>query len=75
MTTIPSRLAEAGQLLAACSWEIVEEYSTTPVANSTKCKTTYVVSDSSSVPRRSFVPIDRLYDYARGVFDAQEFPK
>jgi hypothetical protein len=33
----------------------------------------YVVRDQNGVPRRSFVPVERLWDYARGVFDAQKF--
>ena len=62
-----SRLAEARQFLAACSWSIH-----TYEQNG---KTHYVVYDSVGVPRRNFIPIDRLYDYARGVFDAQQWKK
>lgn len=65
--TIPSRLAEARQLLNACGWSVSEQ-----VSNQYN-KTTYVVFDSAGTPRRSFVPIQRLLDYARGVFDAQDW--
>jgi nitrogen fixation protein FixH len=59
------KLTDAKQLLAACGWSLREgvEHS----------KMVYVVVDQWGVPRRSFVPIERLYDYARGVFDAQRF--
>lgn len=59
------RLTDAKQLLAACGWELVEQ--------PTNGKLVFVVIDQNGVPRRSFVPIERLYDYARGVFDAQRF--
>jgi hypothetical protein len=65
MPAIPTRLAEAKQLLNACRWslDIVPEYN----------RTVYVAVDPGGTPRRSFVPVDRLFDYARGVFDAQEW--
>lgn len=59
------KLIEARQLLAACGWRI-------EVRNDAS-KITYVVFDKAGVSRRSFVPTGRLWDYARGVFDAQEF--
>lgn len=58
------KLAEAYQLLAACGWHIEID---------TRTKVIYVVTDSNGVRRRSFVPVQRLYDYARGVFDSTEF--
>jgi hypothetical protein len=64
MSTLPDPVAEARQLLAACGWTVQEHFDN---------KTTYVVADAAGVPRRSFVPPQRLLDYARGVFDAQEF--
>jgi hypothetical protein len=65
MSAIPTRLAEAKQLLSACRWSL----DIVPETN----RTVYVAIDPTGTPRRSFVPVDRLYDYARGVFDAQEW--
>jgi hypothetical protein len=62
-TILESRLAEATQLLAACGWTIAYQQQGT--------RFVYVVRDPTGLPRRSFVPINRLYDYARGVFDSQ----
>ena len=59
------KLRETRQLFAACGWRI-------EVRNDTG-KVTYVVFDKAGASRRSFVPVERLWDYARGVFDAQEF--
>ena len=58
------KLADARQFLAAAGWSLLEY---------NDAKTVYVVVDPQGVARRSFVPVDRLFDYARGVFDAQEF--
>lgn len=60
------RLTDAKQMLAACGWTLS---SRTDLSG----KVSYVVVDQNGVPRRSFIPVDRLYDYARGVFDAQRF--
>lgn len=59
------KLTDAKQMLAACGWELVEQI--------TQGKLVFVVIDQNGVPRRSFVPVERLWDYARGVFDAQRF--
>jgi predicted metalloenzyme YecM len=59
------KLTDARQMLAACGWDLHES-----ILNG---KPIYIVHDQNRVPRRSFVPIERLYDYARGVFDAQRF--
>ena len=59
------RLTDAKQMLAACGWTLDEQVD--------NAKLTYVVIDQNGVPRRSFIPVERLYDYARGVFDAQRF--
>ena len=59
------RLTDAKQLLAACGWTISERTEGGKLA--------YVVVDQNGVPRRSFVPVERLWDYARGVFDSQKF--
>lgn len=66
MTSLPFRLAEAKQLLNACRWSITEVHQDSG-------KIIYMVFDPTGIPRRSFVPVDRLWDYARGVFDAQEW--
>lgn len=58
------KLSDARQFLAAAGWSLREIHDT---------KTVYIVVDPHGVQRRSFVPVERLYDYARGVFDAQEF--
>lgn len=65
MSSIPTRLAEARQFLSAAGWTVEEQHDND--------RTTYVVVDKQGVPRRSFVPVDRLWDYTRGVFDAQDF--
>jgi hypothetical protein len=65
MSTIPSRLAEAIHLLAACGWSVTEQQEGTRLI--------YLVHDKKGRARRAFVPIDRLFDYAKGVFDAQEW--
>jgi hypothetical protein len=65
MPPIPDALAEARQLLAACGWQVESQINTT--------KTEYIVIDREGVRRRSFVPPQRLLDYARGVFDSTEF--
>ena len=59
------RLTDANQMLAACGWTISQRIE--------QGKLTFVVIDQNGVPRRSFVPVERLWDYARGVFDAQRF--
>jgi hypothetical protein len=59
------KLTDAKQMLRACEWRVVE--------HTENGKLIYVVIDNWQVPRRSFIPIERLYDYARGVFDAQQF--
>ena len=59
------KLTDARQFLAAAGWSISERTEGGKLA--------YVVLDQNGVPRRSFIPVERLYDYARGVFDAQEF--
>ena len=59
------KLTDARQFLAACGWTISERTEGGKLA--------YVVVDQNGVPRRSFIPVERLYDYARGVFDAQRF--
>jgi hypothetical protein len=65
MATFPNSVSEARQLLSACGWCVDPQIYPT--------KTVYVVRDNVGTPRRSFVPPQRLLDYARGVFDAQEF--
>lgn len=59
------KLVEANQLLQACGWKLEPQ--------SENGKMVYVVVDKNGVSRRSFIPVDRLFDYARGVFDAQDF--
>jgi nitrogen fixation protein FixH len=59
------KLTDARQMLAACGWTISERAEGGKLA--------YVVVDQNGVPRRSFVPVERLWDYARGVFDSQKF--
>jgi hypothetical protein len=60
------KLTDARQMLAACGWTI-------STCTDNTGKALHVVVDNMGLPRRSFVPIERLYDYARGVFDAQRF--
>lgn len=59
------KLADARQFLSASGWSLE--------TNRTNGKLTYMVFDPRGVARRSFIPIARLLDYARGVFDAQDF--
>ena len=59
------KLTDACQMLAACGWTVTER-----IENG---KRMYIVTDAFGLPRRSFIPVERLYDYARGVFDAQKF--
>lgn len=66
MSSSPSRFAESRQLLNACHWSVTEVHQDSG-------KILYMVFDEAGTPRRSFVPIDRLFDYARGVFDAQKW--
>lgn len=65
MSTIPTRLAEAKQFLNACRWSVEAEVGPNKIV--------YMVYDPAGILRRSFVPVDRLFDYARGVFDAQSW--
>ena len=59
------KLTDARQMLAACGWTIEQRMENN--------KFFHVVIDQNGVARHSFIPIERLYDYARGVFDAQRF--
>jgi hypothetical protein len=59
------KLTDAKQMLAACGWTIIE--------STENSKHVYIIVDAQGMPRRSFIPVERLYDYARGVFDAQKF--
>lgn len=59
------KLADARQFLSASGWSLE--------TNRLNGKLTYTVVDPRGVARRSFIPISRLLDYARGVFDTQDF--
>lgn len=61
---IDFRLTDARQFLAVAGWTVEETYE--------NGRTVYIVRDSYNIPRRTFIPVDRLFDYARGVFDAQK---
>ena len=59
------KLTDACQMLAACGWAVTER--------TENGKRIYIVTDNFGYQRRGFIPVERLYDYARGVFDAQKF--
>lgn len=61
------KFREANQLLNACGWRTAR----LPYNG----KKAYFVYDKMDVLVRTFVPVERLLDYARGVFDAQEWDK
>lgn len=61
------KLNDAHQFLVACDWSLLV------TQDNTNTKPSYIVVDPNGVQRRSFIPVDRLYDYARGVFDSKEF--
>jgi hypothetical protein len=65
MPALPDPVAEARQLLAACGWTLSEHLE--------GAKPVYVAHDAAGMGRRQFIPPQRLLDYARGVFDAQDF--
>ena len=63
----PDKVLEARQLLVACGWDLKQ------ITSTDGTNLTYEVYDPEGVLLRVFVPVQRLTDYARGVFDAQGY--
>ncbi len=63
----PSKFTEAEKLLNACQWYVLR------LTSVTGAKQRFEVCNKAGILVRVFVPEQRLLDYARGVFDAQEF--